>query len=127
DEALKLSRERGDLMRQGLVLQSIGTLYHSIGEYEKAVAYLNQSLPLLIGVNSRTAEARAQYYLGSAYIEMGGHTQAFHHLTQALQIWKTIGDQAGIADTVYRLARLERNRGNLREALSQIDTALDII
>jgi CHAT domain-containing protein/predicted negative regulator of RcsB-dependent stress response len=127
NQSLQLLEVQDDVLEQASVLQSIGRVYHSIGEYRKAIHYLNQSLPLLRGAPSPNYEARTHCNLGRAYIEIGEHQQALDHLNLAIQIWRATGDQSNLAEATHWLARLERNRGNLSEALAQIDVALEMV
>jgi tetratricopeptide (TPR) repeat protein len=58
---------------------------------------------------------------------LGQKQKALEFYNQSLPLRRTVGDKAGEALTLYNIAYLERNRDNLNEALTQIETAINII
>src|SRR5262245_6821509 len=62
--------------------------------------------------------------IGALYRDLGEHQKALDYFDQALALRRTIGDLNGEAATLYQIARLERDRGNLIEARGRIEAAL---
>ncbi|MFY9572365.1 MAG: CHAT domain-containing tetratricopeptide repeat protein, partial [Blastocatellia bacterium] len=65
--------------------------------------------------------------LGALYRDLGEHQKALDYLNQALLLRRTVGDRNGEAATLAVIARLERDRGNLVEALNSIGAALTAV
>ena len=82
---------------------------------------------MLKDVNSPTSFARAHYNLGKAYTDLGQYEKALDYLNQGLEVWKARNDSINIASTIRELARAERGRGNLQVALTQSQTAVNLI
>jgi len=58
---------------------------------------------------------------------LGEKQKALEFYKQSLPLRRTVGDKAGEALTLYNIASLERDRGNLNEALTQIEAVINII
>ena len=127
NQALELARNMGERLREATTLLSIGRAYRSLGEYQKALEFLHQSLVLLKDLRSPTAVARAHYNLGKVYTDLGEYERAIDYLNQALLFWKSNGDSVKSAEAIRELARAERGRGNLDNALAQSEAALNLI
>ena len=65
--------------------------------------------------------------IGRLYGDAGEHQKALDYLNQAVLLRRTIGDKNGEAATLYQFARVERDRGNLGEALNRIGAALTAV
>ncbi|MCA1994700.1 MAG: CHAT domain-containing protein, partial [Coleofasciculus sp. S288] len=65
--------------------------------------------------------------IGQVYDALNQPEQALEAYKQALSLWKGIGDRAGEAETLYRIAGAERKRGNLNDALTQIEAVIKIV
>src|SRR5262249_51848365 len=52
------------------------------------------------------------------------YQKALEYLNEGLKITRQIGDKNGEAGLLFNLARVERDRGNLSEARSEIEAAL---
>ncbi len=127
NRAIELARERGDKIDEAGSLQTMGRLYRAAGEPRKSIEYLDQSLVVLQDVNSPTSFARAHYNLGKAYTDLGEYEKALDYLNRALEVWKSRNDSINSASTLRELARAERGRGNLQTALTESQTAVNLI
>ncbi len=58
---------------------------------------------------------------------MGDKQKALEYYNQALALRREVGDKDGEALTLYNIANLETDRGNLSTALSEIKAAIKII
>lgn len=67
---------------------------------------------------------KGQWVSGALHRELGQHQNALDYFSQALLIRRTIGDRNGEAATLFHIARLERDRGNLVEAHNRVEAAL---
>jgi tetratricopeptide (TPR) repeat protein/DNA-binding SARP family transcriptional activator len=71
-------------------------------------------------------QARAHAGLGRAYIQLGDHHKAVHHLHRALSLFADAGDLLGQARTHVGLARAHHQQGHRPAALSHARQALHL-
>lgn len=126
-QALPLRRLVGDRRGEANTLNNIGTAYRDLNEPQKALGYYNQALPLRRDVGDRSGEANTLHNIGAAHSELGEKLKAFDFFNQALTLRRAVGDRSGEAATLASIARLERDGGDLSEARSRIEAALNII
>ncbi|MBD2499624.1 CHAT domain-containing tetratricopeptide repeat protein [Anabaena azotica] len=127
NQALPLRLAVEDKAGEAATLNNIGRVYSSLGENQEALKYYNQALPLIRAVGNRAGEANSLNNIGVVYDLLGEKQEALKYYNQALPLYRAVGDRAGEATTLYNLADLERNRGNLEQARTHIQTAIDII
>ncbi|MGB3509876.1 MAG: tetratricopeptide repeat protein, partial [Microcoleaceae cyanobacterium] len=72
------SRLLGKLARywDSICLNSLGLAYYSLGEYHKAIEYLQKSLQIAMEIGDRYKEGNALGNLGLAYYSLGDYRQA---------------------------------------------------
>jgi CHAT domain-containing protein/Tfp pilus assembly protein PilF len=127
DQALLLIRAMGrneNWEGADFTLARIGRVYRDLGEPQKALEYFNQALPLSRG---RLMEANILSNIGVIHSDLGEPQKALEYFNQALQLRRIMGDRRGEAETLTGVALVERNRGNLIEARTQIELALNFI
>lgn len=127
NQILSLGRDLGDRFYEANGLVYLGKAYRASGEYQKALDSFNQGLSLLRAVRFRQAEPPVLDNIGQVYDALNQPEQALEAYKQALSLWKGIGDRAGEAETLYRIAGAERKRGNLKDALTQIEAVIKIV
>ncbi len=120
-QALPIYKSLGNIRDQGMTLANIGMTYNELGEYQKALDFLGQALAIHRSVGNRRAEAISLNNTGLAYAKTGAREKALEHYIQALELSRAIGERHGEAATLYHMARLERERGNLAEARNRIE------
>jgi len=111
---------------EAMVLSSIGRAKNGLGNSQEALQYLNEGLALHKSLNNRIWEAHTLTDLGVAYDSLGQPEKALDYFNQALTLTRAIAHLNGQASNLLRIARLERNRGNLSEARQRIEMALDL-
>jgi CHAT domain-containing protein/Tfp pilus assembly protein PilF len=126
EQALAIARETGNRHGEGQALNNLGEIYRNKLRFEKALEYYEQSLAIMRETRDRLSEAIAHTNLGGIYLLVSQHEKARAHLDRALAIRREIGDGDGEAQTLFSLATLERNRGNLSEAVKLIESALAV-
>jgi CHAT domain-containing protein/Tfp pilus assembly protein PilF len=107
--------------------QQIAILYARLGENAKASDYLNQALDFGRKIGNRYIEAESLTLLGEVYYNTGERQKSLEYFSQALPLRQASGDISGEARTLYWIARSERDRGRLAEALARIESALKIV
>lgn len=112
---------------EGMVRTSIGIAKNALGNSAEAIEYLNEALTIHKHVGNRHWEAHTLASLGAAYDSLGQPEKALEYFNQALMLSRAIANHNTQAGTLLRIARTERNRGNLSEARQRTEAALDII
>ena len=126
-QALPLKRALGDRGGEAVTLNNIGFAYDSLGEKQKALEFYNQALPLTRAVGNKRGEAATLNNIGTVYQSLEEKQKALEFYSQALPLRRAVGDRGGEATTLANMATLERDRGNLDTALTQIESAITII
>jgi CHAT domain-containing protein/Tfp pilus assembly protein PilF len=124
-QALKLHRILGDRRSEAHTLHNISWTYYALGQKKKALDYNSRALPLMRAAGDRRGEAAIYTNLGWISELSGERQRALDYYHQALPILAT-GDWDGEANTLYRLANVERDLENLPKARAHIEAALAI-
>ena len=118
---------RKDYPGQANALTNIGSLYALQGKPQKALESYESALNLLKNGEDRSGLAFTLVKVGETYLLMNEQGKALEALNRALPIWRTATDKKGEVSTLYTIARIERDRGNLTEALELSKQAIRII
>lgn len=109
----------------------IGFSYHGVGEFERAVQYLERSAQLYQQVygTEHPQTFHAQESLAAAYEEVGRHSEAIALLEQTLSVMRAnLGpDHPETLWTMRSLAGLYYSVGRLREALALYEQTLKLM
>jgi CHAT domain-containing protein/Flp pilus assembly protein TadD len=128
NQALPFLRAAGNIGGMAHTLNNIGGIHFDLGDNEKALAYYNQTLPVFHGLsNGRLGELTTLNNIGAAYSRMGQQQKALDYYNQALRLCRAINQRDGEAATLFNIAYLERERGNLTEALTNAEAAITIL
>jgi Uncharacterized protein conserved in bacteria len=127
NESLLLKRAIGDRSGEATTLNNIGLVYSRLREKQKALEYYSQSLPLFRAIGDRRGEATTLTNIGSVYSNLGEKQKALEYYNQSLPLSRAVGDASTEAVILYKIAVSKRDRGNLTEALNDIESSLKII
>ena len=100
-------------------LSYLGSCYRSLGQYEKAIAYHQQSLEISEEIGYRQGVATSLCGLGICYKSLGQYEKAisyhqkFHDISEAMSDWKGVAISLG-------------NLGNCYYDLGQYEKAIDL-
>ena len=108
------------------IYQSLGRVYRTLGDRERAREYLEQALSTSREIEDRKGEGSTHSLLGSVYSDLGKPEKALEHLDLALTIRRDIGDREGEGWTLNNLGRVYNDLGNEEKALEYLELALDI-
>jgi tetratricopeptide (TPR) repeat protein len=122
-KVLPLRRSVNNIDGAGVTLHNIANAYAHLNEKQKALETYNESLAILREGNPRQLTA-ALRNLGSLYVDLNEQSKAIDAFDESLKISRGIGDRAGEAAALAKLARLEADRGNLLEAKGLTETTL---
>lgn len=127
NRALPLFHAVGNKGGEAMSLNNIGIVYQDLGENITALEYFNQALTLHRAVGNKGGEATLLNNIGRVYLNLGKHSTANKYFNQALPLHPAIGNRGGEANTLGNIAELERNRGNLKASLANIEASIQII
>ncbi|WP_458368100.1 CHAT domain-containing protein [Limnoraphis robusta] len=127
NQSLPLSRQVGDKAQEATTLNNIGSIYYALGDKQQALDFYNQSLLLKRQVGDKAQEATTLNNIGMVYSDLGDKQTALDYLNQSLPLSRQVGDKAQEATTLSNFAFLKRSQGNLTEALTDMELAINII
>ena len=128
ERALTLFDELKMPRLQAQTLSSMGLVYAAGGDAGKALDHYRRSLALISGKDQdQRYKAYTLNYLGELQASSGRHEQALENLNEAFLLNQKASDPVGEVMTLYNLARLCRDMGNLSKALEHSNTALEVI
>jgi CHAT domain-containing protein/tetratricopeptide (TPR) repeat protein len=123
-----LGRDWDNGLFEGAGLIWMGVAYRDMGDYQKSLDLLNQGRLLWQGANGWSkADARALREIGQVYQVSKQPQKAIEFYNQELVLRRKIGDRAEEAATLYSIATVERDRGNLDEAKKQAEAVINIV
>jgi CHAT domain-containing protein len=126
EKALALSAKREDdtFYFKGGALVSLGAAYARLGQYDRAVATLEEGMRVIRKKGSKLEEADGLSQLGDCYLRKGDLDRAEEYFNQSLEI----AEPRSLAEVVLEdrrgLAEVERRRGELEQSLRQLESAI---
>ncbi|NET90846.1 MAG: tetratricopeptide repeat protein [Kamptonema sp. SIO1D9] len=107
-------------------LTSLGNAYDSLGEYQRAIEFHQQSLEIFREIGDRSGEANSVNNLGNAYYSLGEYQRAIEFHQQSLEIFREIGDRSGEANSVNNLGNAYYSLGEYQRAIEFHQQSLEI-
>jgi tetratricopeptide (TPR) repeat protein len=98
-------------------LTSLGNAYNSLGEYQKAIEFHQQSLAITREIGDRGGEASSYNNLGIVYNPLGEYQKALEFHQQSLAIKREIGDRGGEATSYNNLGNVYCSLGEYQKAI----------
>jgi serine phosphatase RsbU (regulator of sigma subunit) len=109
-----------------VVLNLLGNLLESLGDYEKGLEYCLQAYKLAgEGVDEET-RAETAGTLGLIYSRLCDLDKALHYYQESMEIRSRMGDEPGMASSLNRIAMIHRQGKNYEEALKYYFQSLAI-
>lgn len=126
--ALDITRRISDPLLEALTLKTIGTVYKTIGKHKQALDYYKLALKRKPPETDIFNEANMLSEIGDVYQVLGKEhfDEAQDSFQKALALSRKIKDISSESQTLYRFARLERERGNLDKAKEYIEASLNL-
>ena len=102
--------------------------YFRLGEAQRALRTGEEALQLCdqMGAASDRERAECLHLLAAAYVSLGDSRMAAHYDTEALAIYRTIGDRRGEIITLNNLGESARLQGDYTTAVARYQESLDI-
>ena len=118
------SQREQDCHRESL--NRLGICYRSLGQYEKAIAYHQQSLEIKEEIGDRQGMASSLCGLGNCYYVLGQYEKAIAFYQQYHDISEEIGDRRGVASSLGNLGLCYENLGQYEKAIAHHQQSHDI-
>ncbi len=112
---LKLHDEKAYLLAQ------IAFLYGRLCQWESAIEYSKQALPLLEEIGDRAGFARTLLNIGRFYYELGKSEKVSDYILRAIPICKEAGDTWALNHVKIELSRFYRDAGKAKEAAAVLE------
>lgn len=106
----------------------VGEAYNRLGDYEKALKYLNMALSYFTKVEGEESLSVSYQYnsIGHTYFNMGDLDSALRHLLLATKIREKVAEQEPLADSYNNIGGLYVQMKEPSKALEYLHKALDI-
>ncbi|CAH3168932.1 unnamed protein product [Pocillopora meandrina] len=124
--ALAITTKIGDRSGEASCYGNLGTVFVSLGQYDKAEEYLQKALVITTEIGDRQNEASCYGNLGTVFKSIGQYDKAEEYLQKALVITTEIGDRKGDATNYGNLGTLFRSLGQYDKAEEYLQKALVI-
>ena len=105
---------------------ALGTAYHSLGDFRKAIEYHERHLKISKEVGDRAGERKAYCNLGNSYHSLGYFQKAIEYHERGLKISTEVGDRAGEGGAYGNLGIAYRNLGDFQKAIEYHERHLKV-
>jgi predicted ATPase/DNA-binding SARP family transcriptional activator len=116
EDALAMGREIDDKYVIANVLDYLGNIYSTRGDYTAARAASDESVTVFLDTKNRWMSSRPLGNLGLICYQLGDYDAARSYLQAGLEIYREIGDQANIAFILATLADIDCIQGDYLHA-----------
>ena len=125
--ALPLRRAAKDQSGEAATLSNLGKCYDKLGQTSLALESFDQALLIARTIGSHRWEAGALGDRGWLFATQGEPKESLDSFNAALPLYRALGDQRGEASVLFGIARVNRDRGDLVGALSEMESAIAIV
>jgi tetratricopeptide (TPR) repeat protein len=124
EQVIAGSQREQDCYRKSL--NRLGLCYENLGQYEKAIAYQQQSLEIEEEMGNRQGVASSLGNLGNCYKDLGQYEKAIAYHQQYHDISEEIGYRQGVTTSLNNMGETLIKLENYSEAESKIQESLVI-
>ncbi|MEH2109324.1 tetratricopeptide repeat protein [Nostoc sp.] len=110
-----------------VALNNLGLGYLSLGQYQQAIEFFQQSLEIAREIGDRNSGGKSLANLGNAYNHQGQYQQAIDFLQQSLEIAREIGDRNTEGASLANLGLAYFSLGQYQQAIDLFEQSLDIV
>jgi len=126
EQALNISRSQTNKINRAVALMNLGVILISQGQPDKAESYLEEAKDICQEYHYEWELARAHMLLGNAYKNQSQYASARAHLSEAFNLYKTLGDIIFQCTVQWIVGDLEIKQGNLNKAIGEYCESLRI-
>ena len=117
-EAVTLFNQAGKPLEASLALIRLGSVYWRRSEFEKTLAFYQQSLQIEQCLKNKRGINRAYGGIGLVYRHLGKYDEALEWLSAALAIDRELGNRFGIVRHLGNMGSVYLDRGDYPQALA---------
>ena len=103
---------------------NLGIIFEALGQYDKAMEYIDKSLLIRREIGDRKGEAKDYIYKGQVSYSVGEYAVGENFAQKALAIQKEIGDREGQVASYSSFARFFGHHGQYAKAVQCLREAL---
>ncbi|HEX8473213.1 MAG TPA: CHAT domain-containing protein [Pyrinomonadaceae bacterium] len=119
-EALRLRRESGDRAGEGETHGALAFAYHTLHEYEQAIAHYREALRIY------PDEPNILYNIARDFVSLSQYAEAVEYFTRALAVNRRAGDRLAEADALIGLADAYDGLNRYEKSVEYLEQALAI-
>jgi signal transduction histidine kinase len=123
-KALRITEKYNFTIGRGQILNRLGIIYRSAGDFSSALFYHKQSKQLFDSTHNYNMAVPAQVYLGMTYYRMNEPDSALFYSLMADKNIKRYGDEIMSCPNLITLGRIELNNGHVQPALKYFQQSL---
>ena len=112
---------------RAIALNWLGKSWQTLGDYDRALDYLKQSLAIRREIGDKKGESVTLNNISNILQARGDYDTALEYSKQDLAICREIGDKQGEGTTLNNLATLSHARGDYDTALDYLKQSLAIL
>lgn len=101
---------------------NIGSIYHDMGDYPKALDHYIKSL----GFKKPMGSGMTLNNIGAIYLNQGNYQKALEYNMRSLEIIRKIGNQDAVANTLSKIGDIYRQKEDYPESLDYYSQSLKI-
>ena len=133
EEALKIAQEKNDLQSIKYCMSNLGVLYIDLGNFNKALEYINYALHEDLAADNKQAIAFDYQNIGVTYRRIAflsglnsDFSRALNQLNKGLQIAREISDKKLMNRILISIGAVYSDQGRFLDARSYFENALKI-
>ncbi|MEM9215430.1 MAG: tetratricopeptide repeat protein [Cyanobacteria bacterium P01_F01_bin.150] len=116
-EDMRTTFPQNSVQGEAASLGNLGNAYYSLGDYERAIDFHQQSLVIDRELRNRLGEANSLGNLGVVYRDLGDYERAIDFQQQALVIARELGNRLGEAQSLGNLGIAYDDLGDYERAI----------
>ncbi|MDW8205437.1 MAG: tetratricopeptide repeat protein [Cytophagales bacterium] len=126
-KALQLAQAQNLQEAVAVYLLNIGEVYQEMGDYAKAIAYEEKSMKISqLDPNMQDCIAFSRGIIGKCQLAQKQYKQALANIEASIRIFRSIDDQASVAEYLIQLAKVHQRLKNNLRAIAALQEAIAI-
>ena len=126
-EALSLGEEIKDETRIAESQYLIGVMYSKLGDYGQALANYSKALALWESSDIKPQMGKCYMMIGAAHYSKKEVAQANDAITKSIELLQETASQDLLWRAIYNKSLIERDAGNIAEAIPLMKQAVDVL
>ena len=124
-EALRLFEDMDDQQGQARVLNTLGNVYHSLGDYSNALKTHLRGLKMKESAENRKSLTRPFNTIGTVYHRLNDTARAMEYFLRNLKIDEESGDRSGDVDVLNNAGLVQQEMGEYEKVFETYTRSLD--